>query len=154
VSPVSCRDAIEADLPAIVALDSDCFGNPWSSQVYRQELYRPFAQLRVAEVGGRLVGLCCAWRVGDEAHLLRIAILRETRRRGWGRHLLQAVLHGSAAAGCRQVLLEVAAHNQPAVRLYTAHGFEILRRRHGYYADPPDDALVMGCSVGTTGLPL
>jgi len=131
------------DLPAIAALDAECFGNPWSCDVYGQELARPFARLRLLEHAGVVVGLSCAWIVADEAHLLRIATLAHARRAGVGRVLLRAVLDEATAAGCLHVLLEVAAGNVPAVALYEAFGFRPIGRRKGYYAHPPDDALVM-----------
>ena len=35
MTPWRPRPAVEADLPALAALDADCFGNPWSLDVYR-----------------------------------------------------------------------------------------------------------------------
>jgi ribosomal-protein-alanine N-acetyltransferase len=145
--PSSPRPATSDDLPAIAALDAACFGNPWSHDVYGQELARPFARLRLLEHAGVVVGLSCTWIVADEAHLLRIATLPRARRRGLGRVLLRAVLHEASAAGCIHVLLEVAAGNAPAVALYEAFGFRPIGRRNGYYAHPPDDAVVMHRSL-------
>lgn len=137
------RPATHADLPAIAALDRECFGNPWSLELYRQELHRPFARLAVMEHGGALVGLSCSWVMGDEAHLLRIATRAELRRRGLGRRLLESVLAHMGEAGCAVVLLEVAAANLPARALYERFGFEPLAVRKAYYREPPDDAVVM-----------
>lgn len=137
------RLAAYDDLAAIAALDAACFGNPWSSDVYAQELVRPFARLRLLEQDGVALGLSCTWIIADEAHLLRIATLARARRRGLGRALLQLVIDEAAAAGCQHVLLEVAAGNVPAVSLYRAFGFEPIGRRKAYYVNPPDDALVM-----------
>ncbi|MEM9462369.1 MAG: ribosomal protein S18-alanine N-acetyltransferase [Myxococcota bacterium] len=137
------RAATVADLPAIAALDADSFGNPWSLEVYRQELVRPFARLWVAEADGRLEGSSCIWILGDEAHLLRIATDAQRRRRGLGRAMLGRILAHASATGCRRILLEVAAGNAPAVHLYEAAGFVQIGRRERYYAAPPDDALVM-----------
>lgn len=137
------RLATAPDLPAIAALDAACFGNPWSLDVYDQELARPFARLRLVERAGEVLAVSCAWIVADETHLLRIATHAAARRCGLGRTLLAAVLDEAAAAGCTQALLEVAAGNTPAVALYEAFGFQPIGRRKGYYAHPPDDALVM-----------
>ncbi|MCX4242378.1 ribosomal protein S18-alanine N-acetyltransferase [Paraliomyxa miuraensis] len=137
------RPATAIDLPALAALDAACFGNPWSLEDYRQELTRSFARLHVVEVAGVLVGMSCSWVVGDEAHLLRIATSCGERRRGRGRALLRGVLDHATAAGCQQVLLEVASSNEAALALYAAFGFVPIGRRNGYYAHPPDDAIVM-----------
>ncbi|MCB9712472.1 MAG: ribosomal protein S18-alanine N-acetyltransferase [Myxococcales bacterium] len=137
------RRATAADLAPITALDARCFGNPWSEEIYRQELERSLSRLTVLEADGRIVGLSCTWVVGDEAHLLRIATVPELRRRGLGRELLRAAIDDAIAAGCAIMLLEVAAANEPARALYEAFGFEELARRKGYYKRPPDDAVVM-----------
>jgi [ribosomal protein S18]-alanine N-acetyltransferase len=139
----SPRLATLADLPALAALDAACFGNPWSADVYAEELARAFARVRVLEAAGAVVALSCAWVVADEAHLLRIATAAQVRRQGLGRRLVQALLDEAQAARCQHVLLEVAARNAPAVALYEALGFRRIGRRKGYYARPPDDALVM-----------
>ncbi len=137
------RAASEADLAAIAALDAECFGNPWSQDVYRQELYRPFARLNLAEADGVLLGSSCVWVMAEEAHLLRIATAPGHRRRGLGRALLTRVLVEVEAERCHRILLEVGARNEAAVRLYESFGFETIGRRVGYYRHPPDDALVM-----------
>lgn len=141
------RPATAADLPALAALDAACFGNPWSRDVYAEELARPFARVCVLAIAGRVTALSCAWIVADEAHLLRIATDAAARRRGLGRTLLEAVLDDAARSGCHGVLLEVAAGNEPALGLYHALGFRPIGRRKGYYAHPPDDAVVMRCAL-------
>ncbi|MEX1362329.1 MAG: ribosomal protein S18-alanine N-acetyltransferase [Nannocystaceae bacterium] len=137
------RPATNADLLAIAELDRECFGNPWSLELYRQELHRPFARLVVMERDGALLGLSCSWVVGDEAHLLRIATRAAVRRQGLGRRLLESVLAHVREAGCAVLLLEVAAANLPARALYERFGFEQLAVRKAYYREPPDDAVVM-----------
>jgi len=142
------RCAAEADLSAIVELDRACFGNPWTLEAYRQELYRPFAELWVVEEEAALVGLSCTWILGDEAHLLRIATRSDRRRRGLGRALLRSVIDRVTTAECRGLLLEVGASNRSALALYRTHGFEEVGRRRGYYRDPPDDALTLRRPLG------
>ena len=39
--------------------------------------------------------------------------------------------------------LEVRASNEPAIKLYTKLGFEIIGRRPRYYVNPQEDALIM-----------
>ncbi len=148
------RPANPNDLPAIAALDAECFGNPWTADVYQQELTRPFARLRVLMEGPSLLGLSCTWIVGDEAHLLRIVTRVQRRRGGLGRHMLGAVIDEAGQAGCMQVLLEVAASNTAARGLYEVFGFESVGVRRGYYTRPLDDAVVMRLALdpSRTGL--
>jgi ribosomal-protein-alanine N-acetyltransferase len=44
-------------------------------------------------------------------------------------------------------MLEVRASNLIAQALYARLGFRIIGRRRGYYAEPPEDALVMSASI-------
>ena len=56
---------------------------------------------------------------------------------------LEALLAETARRGVRSTLLEVAADNAPAQRLYAGYGFEPIGVRRGYYQPSNTDALVM-----------
>ncbi len=79
----------------------------------------------------------------DEAWVQNIAVRRDAQRRGIGRLLLEALLAETTRLGVRAVLLEVAADNGPAQRLYATYGFEPIGVRRGYYQPSNTDALVM-----------
>ena len=72
-----------------------------------------------------------------------IAVRRDAQRRGIGRQLLLALLAEAERRGARSVLLEVAADNAPAQRLYATYGFEPIGIRRGYYQPSNTDALIM-----------
>jgi ribosomal-protein-alanine N-acetyltransferase len=57
--------------------------------------------------------------------------------------LLESLLAYAAERGAHRVLLEVAADNAPAQRLYAAHGFQPVGLRRGYYQPSNTDAVVM-----------
>jgi len=140
---VSVRAARSGDLPEIDAIERRTFGNPWSLDAYAQELERPYGWLAVLEATARIVGFACAWQIGDEAHLLRIAIDPAVQRQGHGRRLLDAAVRRALEWGCGDLTLEVAAHNEPALALYRSRGFCEIGRRKAYYRCPVDDAIVM-----------
>jgi ribosomal-protein-alanine N-acetyltransferase len=52
------------------------------------------------------------------------------------------------AAGVEQVRLEVREGNAAAISLYRNLGFEAQGRRVRYYADPVEDALLLGLRLG------
>ena len=79
----------------------------------------------------------------DEAWVQNVAVRRDAQRRGIGRLLLEALLAEAARRGARSTLLEVAADNAPAQRLYAGYGFEPIGVRRGYYQPSNTDALVM-----------
>ena len=52
------------------------------------------------------------------------------------------------AAQITDVLLEVRASNAAALAVYRALGFAATGRRPRYYADPPEDALLLQLRLG------
>jgi ribosomal-protein-alanine N-acetyltransferase len=147
VSVPTLRRASADDLDALVAIERACFGNPWTREIWLDELARDLAYVEVVCAAGEVVASACCWIVADEAHLMRIATLPAWRSRGLARALLGAALARARGAGCEHMLLEVARANADAVRLYREAGFEVIGERLGYYASPPDDALIMRTSL-------
>ena len=144
------RAARPDDVVKLAELDSACFGNPWPAAVWAQEVSRELAAVIVALSPDPLVGLVgasCTWLVAEEAHLLRIATAPTFRGRGVGSDLLAAAVGSARDAGCTTMLLEVARRNRAAVALYDRRGFHTVGERKGYYATPPDDALIMRLSL-------
>jgi ribosomal-protein-alanine N-acetyltransferase len=79
----------------------------------------------------------------SEAWVNNIAVRRDRQRHGVGRALLDHLLEEARRENIPQTLLEVAADNAPAVRLYDEYGFEVIGVRRGYYQPSNTDALVM-----------
>jgi len=59
------------------------------------------------------------------------------------RALLRSVLDDGRGRGFKVVVLEVRPSNHHALTLYESFGFRVVGRRHGYYYDTGEDALVM-----------
>lgn len=77
-----------------------------------------------------------------EWELLRIGVRPEFRAQGHGHDLMRAGLDGLAGS----VMLEVAANNRSAIKLYEDFGFLEIHRRKNYYRD--SDALIMKLQLG------
>jgi ribosomal-protein-alanine N-acetyltransferase len=75
---------------------------------------------------------------------MNLAVHDRARRHGFAAFLLQKCLERGARAGAVRALLEVRASNAAARTLYSRSGFVLLGERKAYYADPPEDALVLG----------
>ena len=101
--------------------------------------------------GAPLLGFACATLLRDgqenRAGLDTLAVLPSARRQGIGAALLAAVLAWAATRGARHLSLEVRQSNAAALGLYARFGFRPEGRRRGYYADPVEDALLLGRSV-------
>lgn len=69
--------------------------------------------------------------LGTEAYLYSVSVTQRWRGHGVGDALLEFLHDQARALSKTTTLLEVAESNTPAVRLYTRHGYTLLRRRRG-----------------------
>ena len=140
------------DLGEVVELEAAARLSAWGVDGYEAELTNEDAIVRVIDasllepsctVNHRIAAFAAARVVMDELHITNIAVRREARRRGLGGLLVRHLMQSALQRGVRWAVLEVRESNVDARRLYERHGFEITGRRHGYYCNPPEDALIM-----------
>lgn len=94
----------------------------------------------VVEVDGAPVGFLVYRRIApDEAEILNLAIAPAFRRRG----IAQSLLREAAFIEPFVFFLEVRASNHAARNLYRSLGFIECGQRPGYYANPPEAAILM-----------
>ncbi|MFC0096380.1 ribosomal protein S18-alanine N-acetyltransferase [Micromonospora marina] len=129
----------------VLPVEADLFGaEQWSAAMFWNELANGHFYLVATDDDGSLLGYAgLAVSPPDEAWVQNVAVRRDAQRRGIGRLLLEALLAEAARRGARSTLLEVAADNAPAQRLYAGYGFEPIGVRRGYYQPSNTDALVM-----------
>lgn len=139
------RPALAADAAALAALEVELFGaGAWSTVDLLGAPEGPIRWARVTTgLGGEVAGYVVTTGPGEAVDLLRIAVRPDHQRRGLAGILLTAAMAAARAElGAARMLLEVSHTNDPAVRLYHGHGFEVIDRRRRYYPDG-SDALVM-----------
>ncbi|MCP3784227.1 MULTISPECIES: ribosomal protein S18-alanine N-acetyltransferase [Micromonospora] len=129
----------------VLPLEADLFGaERWSPAMFWNELANGHHYVVATDDDGRVLGYAGLMVAPpDEAWVQNVAVRRDAQRRGIGRLLLEALLAEAARRGVRSTLLEVAADNAPAQRLYAMYGFEPIGVRRGYYQSSNTDALVM-----------
>ncbi|MDZ5445620.1 ribosomal protein S18-alanine N-acetyltransferase [Micromonospora sp. 4G57] len=129
----------------VLPIEADLFGaEQWSPAMFWNELAHGHHYLVATDDDGRVLGYAgLTVTPPDEAWVQNIAVRRDAQRRGIGRLLLEALLAEADRRGARSTLLEVAADNAPAQRLYATYGFEPIGVRRGYYQPSNTDALVM-----------
>jgi [ribosomal protein S18]-alanine N-acetyltransferase len=141
----------EADLPAVMAIERASFGSPWPAGAFLEEIRNPFARCVVVRSGasgrGAVTAYICFWILGEELLINNLAVSSRSRRQGLGTLLLRHALDLARQADCTVAYLEVRPTNEAALRLYEAHGFEVVRRRKAYYTDTGEDALVMRATL-------
>ncbi|WP_346538239.1 ribosomal protein S18-alanine N-acetyltransferase [Micromonospora sp. DPT] len=128
----------------VLPIEADLFGaEQWSPAMFWNELASGHWYRVATDVDGTVLGYAGLTVQPDEAWVQNIAVRRDAQRRGVGRLLLEDLLAEAARRDVRTVLLEVAADNAPAQKLYATYGFEPIGVRRGYYQPSNTDALVM-----------
>jgi ribosomal-protein-alanine N-acetyltransferase len=148
-----------ADLPQVMEIERLSFAtDPWTPGLFLHELKLDFSRLhlaRSADAARRVVGYACWWLVGDEVHILNLAVHPGARGSGAGRALVQRILDDAVAHGAVSVSLEVRPENDGALALYRAMGFGKIGLRRNYYGRG-QDAVIMERRLGvrdTSGEP-
>ena len=136
------RRALPTDLEAMAEAERRCFPDPWSFRLLSELLVSPYDSVFVLVSENTLLGYVNVRVLGDEAELMRIAVVPEERGKRCGLTLLRAGLAEMCARGAEAATLEVRAGNTAAIRLYEKHGFLLAGRRRNYYEKPVEDALI------------
>ncbi len=136
------------ELAPILAIEQRSFRRPWGRLSFEGELTcRNACNLIVKssenDVGEQVMAYAFLRLAADELHILKIAVAPAWRREGIATRLAERCLKMGAGRGATSAYLEVRPSNTPAVGLYQKLGFDVIGRRHNYYADSKEDALVM-----------
>jgi ribosomal-protein-alanine N-acetyltransferase len=130
-------------LDQVLAIEAELFGaEQWTPAMFWNELANGHHYIAAME-GDSIVGYAGLAVVRPEAWVNNIAVRRDRQRTGIGRLLLDELLDHARAHGTTHTLLEVAADNGPAQRMYDSYGFDVVGVRRGYYQPSNTDALVM-----------
>lgn len=133
----------EDHIEQIVALEKECFSDPWSVNSVRSELSNPLSLWFVAMDGEKVAGYIGSQSVLDEADMMNVAVSPDYRRQGIAESLIRMLVDKLKANGVSRLFLEVRVSNQPAISLYEKLGFSESGRRPGYYTKPKEDALIL-----------
>ena len=140
---LNIRSIAEEDIPALLDIERQQNGAPWSEKAFQNELKQPQGVFLVGHLGAQVVGYAGAWVLVDEAHIITVAVHPDHLRNGFARRLIQTLLAECFEKGARCATLEVRRGNDPAIKLYESFGFKVAATRKGYYPDNHEDALVM-----------
>lgn len=127
----------------VAALEKLCFSTPWSESSVASELENELSLWLVATDGQKVLGYVGSQCVLDEADMMNLAVLPESRHTGLGKKLVTALVDALKARGIRSLTLEVRVSNEAAKSLYAGLGFSEVGRRPKYYFDPREDALIL-----------
>jgi len=138
----------EPDADQILCIEEQSFKRSWGRRSFLAELSRTDSlnygvKRRNSPVDEPIIAYICYRMIGDEMHLLKIAVAPEWRSRGIGSWLLRTCLEKEKHNGASGILLEVRPSNRAAIALYGKMGFRPIGRRPDYYPDTREDALVL-----------
>lgn len=138
------RDLTWEDLPWVAEQEQEIFGAAaWSPQLIKDDFAYGMRRYRGIEADGHLVGYAIYGYDGDAFTLMNIAVAEGARGAGFGRAFMDDFLTEARREGAREVWLEVAVTNAPAIALYRSYGFEDVHVRKNYYQPGNVDAIVM-----------
>jgi len=124
-APARLRAMRAEDLDALAEIDAACFPPTWR---YPRSMLaaslQPAARLVAAEVDRRLVGYQLSVQEGNEAQIIRLAVIPEYRRRGIASQLVADALATFRRGRVRRVALNTQSDNVAAQRLYERFGFQ------------------------------
>jgi len=140
---VMIRSFEEKDLPGMLAIEEVSFPDPWTEQMFREDISNEHATYLVALRGEEVLGFMGYWQVLDEGHVMNIAVAPAARRQGIAAALLERAFAKGEATGILYWTLEVRVSNEEAVRLYEREGFVSAGIRPRYYAHPTEDANIL-----------
>ena len=136
---------IASDIPQVLAIERDCFSNPWPREGFlpvEEAWWSRSLVLRSRRAPDRICGYICYWLLEGELEIQNIAVRRVERRGGGAWELMRAAMEDGAREGCAAAWLEVRKSNAGAIALYERWGFRSVGIQERYYEDG-EDGLVM-----------
>lgn len=128
------------DFLSLYEIDQACYprGIAYSRRTLKWFLALSGAHCLVAEVDGAIAGFILTEAEGESAHIITIDVLAEHRRAGTGSQLLAEAERRLAARAVREVQLETAHDNAPAIAFWEKHGYRKRGVLRNYYLDRID----------------
>lgn len=147
---VLIREMKESDLEEILEIEKKSFADPWSRKLFKETLSFPHSvNFVLRESTGALLGYINFYLIGEEAHMLNLAIHPDFRKKGVATHLLNYAIDFLKRSKAANFFLEVREGNRDAIALYRKFGFQMIGRRKRYYVETNEDALVMHLASGS-----
>ena len=136
---IEYRLARMSDFEDVLKLENECFIEPYSRKDLLYEFEEnPVNKIIVAEHDGKVIGFIDYLITFNSATIMQIAVSKEFRNVGIGTRLLMQMEESfpkDINEIVESVTLEVRVSNQPAVKLYTKNGYQIVVVKRNYYKD-------------------
>ena len=127
------------DISSVSEIEQISFKDPFPSYFLSQLADANPDTFLVAVLGGKIVGYAVIDKWPDQEHLVSIAVIPESRKKGIGQALLEKLTEQVETGSMK---LEVRRSNKSALELYRKNGFVQTGVAYSYYTDG-EDALQM-----------
>ncbi|MDX1386070.1 MAG: ribosomal protein S18-alanine N-acetyltransferase [bacterium] len=127
----------------VLEIERLCFKEPYSRQIFEQELKIKAAILWVVPYRNRVIGYIDYWVVADQMELVSIAVHPKYKGRGVGKFLMGKMVKDGKEKAVSSIILDVRRSNRKAQKLYRKFGFKKVGLRKRYYSDSQEDAIIM-----------
>jgi [ribosomal protein S18]-alanine N-acetyltransferase len=118
------RPMLPEDLPTIINIDHEAFGEVWKNSMESLELaFQQSALATVAELGEEIVGYQYSTASAMGGHLARLAVKTAMQGKGIGYALVHQVLNQFKKQGYRHVTVNTQQNNAASLALYLKAGF-------------------------------
>ena len=131
------------DLNQVLELEKRCFTEPYSRELWEEELKLDIAHPFVLKKDQKIIAYVDFWAVRGEAQLIKIAVDPFFQRQGLGAYLMGEFEQRCKEKKAEEIILEVRPSNLAAIALYKKMGFKKIRVRKKYYSDNHEDAWEM-----------
>lgn len=138
---IRIRPLDASDLDAVMKIEAESFVEPWSRALFAEEIVQPTRRYLIALEGEIVCGYGGIMLVGEDAHLVTLAVAPGHRELGVASWLMIELVETARDSGVRHLTLEVRESNEAALELYRKFGFEPAGLRKAYYTT--EDAVVM-----------
>jgi len=141
----------------IQKIENACFSNPYSRDMIETDIQKSNTVILLASGSGRILSpeteefskneiiaaYCLIEIISQEQimELIRVAVIPEFRKRGYGEKLLRKMEDLALEKNMDRILLEVSKINSSAIKLYEKMGYMQYHTRKSYYPDGSDARL-------------
>ena len=131
------------DVPQVLALERQCFSEPWSEEDLKKAARDSLYYYVVAAEDGKLCGYAGMLFAAEEGQITNVAVIPERRRQGIAGGMLRELIRAALGHGAESLVLEVRESNEQAISLYEKCGFVSLGIRPRFYRFPEEGARIM-----------
>lgn len=128
------RRMLAEDLPRVAVVDAVAFAPLWCNSL--SGLEKAFSQAgyaTVAEEAGRMIGYQITTQNPFSAHLARLAVLPDSKRRGVGHALVRDLIVAMRERSLNRITVNTQGDNKASLALYAKLGFYHTRESYPVY---------------------